>query len=133
MARTKPCIACGAPTIDVVKPRGGDYGWGDDKSRTVQQYLNILEPPQTYEEREGIKGVVQRLKNYSRVGDNRNNLQGQTMEDAARFIEHTLTLPQRTTNVGEAILALMVQRGAIAMDGSIYKDAVRLLEGGKRR
>ncbi len=129
MNKTRPCNACGAPTIKVVLPRGGEYGWGDDASRTVQQYKSLLDPPKTYAEREGIKGVVERLKRYSRTGDNRNNLQGQTMEDAARFIEHTLTLPQRQTNVAEAILALMVNRGAIGIDGEIYDEAAKLLSG----
>jgi len=38
-AELRPCVYCGAPCRDVVLMRGGDHGWGDDASRTVQIYV----------------------------------------------------------------------------------------------
>lgn len=40
---------------------------------------------------EGIQGTLSRLRRYAKQGDNKNTLQGQTMEEAAAFIEHALT------------------------------------------
>lgn len=37
-----------------------------------------------------IAGTVSRLKRYSKQGDNKNNLLGQTMEEAAAFIQRAL-------------------------------------------
>lgn len=39
---------------------------------------------------EGIHGTLSRLRRYAKQGDNKNSLQGQTMEEAAAFIERAL-------------------------------------------
>ena len=41
---SEPCFRCGAPTRDEVLMRGGDHGWGDDASRTVQRYDAAVAP-----------------------------------------------------------------------------------------
>lgn len=49
------------------------------------------EGPEThYHCADGIHGTLRRLRRYAKQGDNRNSLQGQTMEEAAAFIEHAL-------------------------------------------
>lgn len=47
-------------------------------------------PATHYHCKDGIHGTVRRLRRYSTTAINRNSLQGQTMEEAAAFIEHVL-------------------------------------------
>ncbi len=47
-------------------------------------------PATHYHCAEGIYGTLSRLRRYAKQGDNKNTLQGQTMEEAAAFIEHAL-------------------------------------------
>lgn len=47
-------------------------------------------PATHYHCKDGIHGTVRRLRRYSTTAINRNSLQGQTMEEAAAFIEHML-------------------------------------------
>lgn len=37
------CHYCNAPCVNVVLSRGGEHGWGDDKSRTIQRYIHSKE------------------------------------------------------------------------------------------
>ncbi|WP_427852929.1 hypothetical protein [Stenotrophomonas acidaminiphila] len=59
------------------------------------------EGPEThYHCADGIHGTLRRLRRYAKQGDNRNSLQGQTMEEAAAFIEHALAArPQGVKDV----------------------------------
>lgn len=55
------------------------------------------EGPNThYNCKDGIHGTVRRLRRYSTTANNRNSLQGQTMEEAAAFIEHMLAARPRS-------------------------------------
>ncbi|MFZ6696790.1 hypothetical protein ACO0J1_13570 [Stenotrophomonas acidaminiphila] len=47
-------------------------------------------PATHYHCAEGIYGTLSRLRRYAKQGDNKNTLQGQTMEEAAAFIERAL-------------------------------------------
>lgn len=47
-------------------------------------------PATHYHCKDGIHGTVRRLRRYSTTATNRNSLQGQTMEEAAAFIEYVL-------------------------------------------
>lgn len=50
-----------------------------------------IEPtPRSMHMHDDIIGTVRRLKRYSKQGDNKNNLLGQTMEEAAAFIQRAL-------------------------------------------
>lgn len=58
-------------------------------------------PATHYHRVEGIQGTLSRLRRYAKQGDNKNTLQGQTMEEAAAFIEHALaSRPQGVPDAG---------------------------------
>ncbi len=58
------------------------------------------EPDTHYHCKDGIRGTVRRLRRYSTTASNRDALQGQTMEEAAAFIEHMLAArPQGVKDV----------------------------------
>jgi len=48
-------------------------------------------PTTHYHSADGIHGTLSRLRRYAQQGDNKSSLQGQTMEEAAAFIEWALT------------------------------------------
>jgi len=73
----------------------GPHELAADDDRAVRAIAAALraapEGPEThYHCADGIHGTLRRLRRYAKQGDNRNSLQGQTMEEAAAFIEHAL-------------------------------------------
>lgn len=74
---------------------------GRSVSPDREGFATAPEGPAThYHCKDGIHGTVRRLRRYSTTAINRNSLQGQTMEEAAAFIEHVLAArPQGVKDV----------------------------------
>lgn len=80
--------------LPIKRHRWGEYKVDDTETawEAWQAALRAAqEGPEThYHCADGIHGTLSRLRRYAKRGDNKNSLQGQTMEEAAAFIEHAL-------------------------------------------
>jgi len=82
---------------------GADATEGDFTMEALEAWNRRAAPdgPAThYHCAEGIQGTLSRLRRYAKHGDNKNTLQGQTMEEAAAFIEHALAARPQGVNNG---------------------------------